>query len=243
MNRRLFISSVGTLGAGTLAGCLGSDDGNGGEDNSPEAEGTTAPTEPADPESDDAEEAEDSSDSEPDEVDYAVSIADRAEVNSFSGDASAVNVKDGGIVSDGVELQIEVVDALVNDDGPAQLVLSLSNTAEEPVPLETFQPAPFSVVGFDEELEAGEEPQIALWNDRYEDVDAIETEGINYIDANEEAMFENAQQFDIEPGETISRTYELYTETNGLAPGEYEYGFQLNINDTFYTVIGRATIE
>ena len=243
MNRRLFISSVGTIGAGALAGCLNDDDGNvdGGGEGGPEAEATGVPTETEETEQEDSD--GDVEPTEPDEVEYEVSIADRAEVNTFSGDASAVNVKDGGVLADGVELHIEVVDPLVNTEAPARMELTLSNPTGEAIPIEAFQPAPFSIVGFDEELEAGEVPQIVLWNDRYEDVEAIETDGINFVDADDDAMFENTEQRDLNPDESITRSYELYTGTNGLAPGQYQYGFQLNINGTFYTVIGRATIE
>lgn len=134
-------------------------------------------------------------------------------------------------------LEVDLVDPELAPDDPAQFSAVLTNATDETLVVSSGAPSPFGVVWASPMESDDRSSSLTLWSDAYEDSSHVGTDGKHVGGANDIGLVE-----ELEAGETIERTFELYPETPNLTAGEYEaeIGFGVGPEDGESEGIGVA---
>lgn len=114
-----------------------------------------------------------------------------------------------------IELTYDFEDVDIAEDDPARLSVTLRNTGDVPVTIEADPPWPFGVHLLIRE-DTDEYQRITAWNDAMAD-----SEHLNTCDKAVVSWEEVFVQEDLDAGETVSETYEIYVDSPGIAAGIY----------------------
>ena len=167
----------------------------------------------ADPDDEDAtdENGEDDEEDVPDDALFTVAL-------------ESVEVSDDELV----DLTIDLEDGVITDDDPATLTVALENTTDDDLTVRADTVWPFGLVRAHPTDEPEGEPvsghELLLWSDSYEESDHVELAEGRFIRTE---GVETEEQLD--PDETVSRTFELGAEPPHLKAGPYAGGFQFGV--------------
>lgn len=114
-----------------------------------------------------------------------------------------------------VEFTVDVTGDRIDADERVTLEFALTNEGDEPITVDGGAPAPFEVLRFGETGRS--DRTLTAWSDAYEEsrhVHTVPHRGITLVNS-------IGVMTRIDPGETVSETYTLSTETHRIQPGTY----------------------
>ncbi|WP_122089416.1 hypothetical protein [Halalkalicoccus subterraneus] len=116
-----------------------------------------------------------------------------------------------------LELGFDVRRESITEDDPFGIEFALRNEGDEPIEVSSGAPWPFGVPWL-EPTDASDEPGVTLWTDAYEKSSHVGTNGRHVTAVQDIGLVE-----ELEGGESVTRTYELYSDTPGLEPETYRF--------------------
>jgi len=112
----------------------------------------------------------------------------------------------------------------VTETDAVEFVLSVTNKESHPMEILSGAPPPFGLFA----LASGNESERSVypWTDEYRKSDHVDTSGQDVVGLEDAGV-----RIEIEPEETIERTFTLSAETPRLAPGEYTFDQRCSVGD------------
>ena len=132
--------------------------------------------------------------------------------------------------TDGNEIRVgtEITDPNVEEDRPAEIVLSVQNTSDKRVDVGAQPPHPFGILRM-EQSDGGEDEFVYLWTERYEKSGHITTDTDNRTAAVHNDV---GLSYRLSPGDMIEKTYQLHSDTPHLQAGMYELPIRVDAFDS-----------